>query len=55
MNINLDVAVCGGRKIEADRCCKTPVGSAVDVDNATWAHTVGAPELIAVWKNPDCD
>ena len=50
-----DVAVSGGRKIEADGRCKTPVGSTVDVENATWTNTIGAPELIAVWKDPDFD
>ena len=23
--------------------------------NATWTNTIGAPELIAVWKDPDFD
>ena len=32
-----------------------PVGSTVDVDNATWTNTIGSPELIAVWKDPDFD
>jgi hypothetical protein len=50
-----DAAVSGGRKIEADGRCKTPVGSTVDVANATWTNTIGAPELIAVWKDPDFD
>jgi hypothetical protein len=50
-----DVAVSGGRKIEADGRCKTPVGNTVDVQNAVWFNTIGAPELIAVWKDPDFD
>jgi uncharacterized protein DUF3604 len=50
-----DVAVSGGRKIEADGRCKIPVGSSVDVANATWTNTIGAPELISVWKDPDFD
>jgi hypothetical protein len=50
-----DVAVSGGRKIEADGRCKTPVGSTVNVENAFWTNTIGAPELIAVWKDPDFD
>jgi hypothetical protein len=32
-----------------------PVGSTVDVENATWTNTVGDPELISVWKDPDFD
>jgi hypothetical protein len=31
------------------------VGSTVDVADATWTNTIGAPELIAVWKDPDFD
>ena len=32
-----------------------PVGNTVDVPNATWTNTIGAPELIAVWQDPDFD
>jgi hypothetical protein len=31
------------------------VGNTVDVDNATWMNTIGDPELITVWKDPDFD
>src|SRR5690606_22244947 len=31
------------------------VGSTVDVANAVWTNTIGDPELIAVWKDPDFD
>jgi hypothetical protein len=27
----------------------------VDVENATWTNTIGAPELIVVWQDPDFD
>jgi hypothetical protein len=30
-----------------------PVGDTVDVAKATWTNTIGAPELAAVWKDPD--
>jgi hypothetical protein len=50
-----DVAVSGERKIGADGRCKTPVGDTVDVANATWTNSIGAPELITVWKDPDFD
>jgi len=50
-----DVAVSGGRTIDKDGRCKTPVGSTVDVANATWTNTIGAPELITVWKDPEFD
>jgi hypothetical protein len=49
-----DVAWSGDRKPGADG--KLPsVGNTVDVPNATWSNTIGAPELIAVWKDPDFD
>jgi hypothetical protein len=32
-----------------------PVGNTVDVANAAWTNTIGAPELITVWKDPDFD
>jgi hypothetical protein len=32
-----------------------PVGNTVDAANATWTNTIGAPELIAVWQDPDFD
>jgi hypothetical protein len=50
-----DVAVSGGRSIDADGRCKTPVGDTVNVAEATWSNTIGAPELIAVWKDPEFD
>jgi hypothetical protein len=31
------------------------VGSTVDLENATWTNTIGAPELITVWQDPDFD
>jgi hypothetical protein len=32
-----------------------PVGNTVDVANATWTNTIGDPELLAVWTDPDFD
>jgi hypothetical protein len=49
-----DVVWSGDRK--AGRDGKVPaVGNTVDVANATWTNTIGAPELIAVWKDPQFD
>ena len=31
------------------------VGSTVDLENATWTNTIGDPELVGVWKDPDFD
>lgn len=31
------------------------VGSTVDVASATWTNTIGDPELITVWQDPDFD
>jgi hypothetical protein len=50
-----DVAVSGGRTIDADGRCKTPVGDTVDVPNATWTNTIGAAELLTAWKDPEFD
>jgi hypothetical protein len=50
-----DVAVSDGRAIGADGRCKTPVGSTVDIANATWKNTIGDSELITVWEDPDFD
>ncbi len=49
-----DVAWSGERKPGADG--KLPsVGNSVDVANATWTNTIGATELIRVWRDPDFD
>ena len=31
------------------------VGNTVDVASATWTNTIGAPELITVWTDPEFD
>ncbi len=31
------------------------VGNTVDVASATWTNSIGSPELIAVWNDPDFD
>ena len=49
-----DVAWSGERRPEMDG--KLPsVGTTVDVANANWTNTIGTPELIAVWNDPDFD
>jgi hypothetical protein len=49
-----DVAWSGDRMPGADGKLP-PVGDTVDIANATWSNTIGAPELIAVWKDPEFD
>jgi hypothetical protein len=49
-----DVAWGGERSPGADG--KLPlVGSTVDLATATWTNTIGAPELIGVWRDPQFD
>jgi len=50
-----DVVVSDGRTIGADGRCTTPVGSTVDVANATWTNSIGDPEMLGVWTDPDFD
>jgi hypothetical protein len=50
-----DVAVSDGREIGSDGRAREPVGNTVDVENATWFNTIGDPELLAVWQDPDFD
>jgi hypothetical protein len=32
-----------------------PVGNTVNVKEATWTNTIGDPELLGVWEDPDFD
>jgi hypothetical protein len=50
-----DVAWSAERKPDPKTGKVPSVGSTVDVANATWTNTIGAPELIAVWKDPGFD
>ena len=47
-----DVVWSGNRKPGKDGKLP-PVGNTVDVKEATWTNTIGATELIKVWKDPD--
>jgi hypothetical protein len=49
-----DVVWSGDRKPGKDGKLP-PVGNTVDVANATWTNTIGSPEFITVWKDPDFD
>jgi hypothetical protein len=51
-----DVAWGDAEKRKPGRDGKVPaVGSTVDLENASWSNTIGDPELITVWKDPDFD
>jgi hypothetical protein len=50
-----DVAVSGDRKIEADGRCKTAVGNTVNVADASYKNSIGAPMLFGYWKDPSFD
>lgn len=49
-----DVAWSGGRKIAANGKLP-PVGNTVDVAQATYTNSIGAPTLIARWQDPGFD
>jgi hypothetical protein len=49
-----DVAWSDGRTAGPDGKLP-PVGNTVDVARATWTNTIGDPELITVWTDPDFD
>jgi hypothetical protein len=50
-----DVAVSDGRKIDADGRCKTPVGSTVNIAEATYENSIGDALLMGYWKDPEFD
>jgi hypothetical protein len=50
-----DVVWAGDRKADSKTGKLPPVGDTVDVPNATYTNTIGASELIKVWKDPDFD
>jgi len=49
-----DVVWSDGRKPGADGKLP-PVGNTVNVAKATWSNSIGSPELIATWTDPDFD
>lgn len=49
-----NVSWSGDRALDADGNLP-PVGDTVDVARATWVNSIGAPELIAVWSDPEFD
>ena len=49
-----DVGWSGDRKLNADGKLP-PVGSTVNLEEASFENTIGAPELMTVWTDPDFD
>ena len=49
-----DVACSDDRRIR-DRRCERPVGSTVDIEDASYTNTIGDPLLTAFWEDPDFD
>lgn len=47
--------ICSDDRAIVNQRCDRPVGNTVDVANATWTNSIGEPELITVWEDPDFD
>jgi hypothetical protein len=50
-----DVAASDGRIPDPETGRAPPVGNTVDVASATYANSIGAPRLAALWQDPDFD
>ena len=50
-----DVVWAGDRKPDKWTGVVPPIGSTVDVENATYTNTIGAVELKTVWTDPEFD
>ena len=50
-----DVALSDGRVVGEDGRCRTPVGSTVDIKQASYTNTIGDALLAAHWQDPDFD
>jgi len=50
-----DVALSDRRRVDPKTGKAPPVGSTVDVKNASYTNSIGDPELATVWADPDFD
>lgn len=50
-----DLAVSDGRIIGKDGRCITPVGSTINIAEATYDNSIGEPIMMAFWVDPDFD
>ena len=49
-----NVALSGGRRVDANGNAP-PVGNTLNVKDASYTNSIGAPELAAVWQDPSFD
>lgn len=47
-----DVALADGRQVEKNGRVQ-PVGNTVDINNASYTNSIGDPELLTVWRDPN--
>lgn len=50
-----DVAASGDRQRDPETGLYSPVGNSVDIPSASYANTIGATHLEAIWSDPDFD
>ena len=50
-----DVMVSDGRTIGDDGRAREPVGSTIDLPNASYTNTIGDPVMVGHWVDPDFD
>jgi len=48
-----DVALSDGRQVDAASGKAPPVGNTVNVEDASYSNSIGAPQLTAQWTDPD--
>jgi Protein of unknown function (DUF3604) len=48
-----DIAGAGARSVDPDTGLLPPIGSTVNVKDASYTNTIGASQLAAVWEDPD--
>ena len=48
-----DVALSEGRQVDSETGKAPPVGSTVNIAEASYTNTIGAPTLATVWADPD--
>ncbi|MEZ5709981.1 MAG: DUF3604 domain-containing protein [Blastomonas sp.] len=51
----VNVAWSGNRELSPDNGTLPPVGNTVDTERATYSNSIGAPELLGYWQDPEFD